>query len=259
MEPNDIEPGTEIIGFALQTPVVDELCRAQVASSLRRDLPDAICRRGLTVIANGPTAREVDLRMIQGDTLALNGALALFLKEGLAPTYWACCDPQALVADFLPYDPPTGTIYLVASKCHASVFEKLKGRDVRLWHIPDYPAEGRSHSVQASSVTISASWLMHHMGYTDFDYWGWDGCYFGSMHHATGGAADLPNSIKLTCHTKKDGVVVDTRVFVTTKTWAAENHSAEYFFQLALYFDMAVTLHGNGMFRYFQQPFIRVA
>lgn len=261
VEHDYIAPGTEISGFEYHLPVDEQTCRSQIAESLRRGILDVVPRRRLTVIANGPTARNADLNALQTPTLALNGALSLFLEQGLAPTYWACCDPQALVADILPDNLPYETTYFVASKCHSSVFEKLKNHTVRLWHIRDHPAEGRSRIALASSVTISASWLMHRLGYTDFEYWGWDGCFLDGAHHASH-AADWSTVPVLHMNyggMVQDGEVIGGQTFATTRTWAAEAKGAEQFFQLADYFDISIKIHGGGMFERARQAIMDAA
>lgn len=250
MAPNDVGPGTVIAGFAIQVPLADDVCRAQVADSIAQGLPDAVHRRALVVVANGPSARGIDLRAIKQPTLALNGALELFLQQGLAPTYWACCDPQPVVASFIPDNPPYSTVYLVASKCHASVRERLKGRDVRLWHLPDNPAAGRAHIAQCSSVTLSASWLMHRMGFTDFEYYGWDGCFMDGRNHAASNNDTLAPTVHINYGGELvDGEVMGGRIFATSRTWAAESHGVQQFYQLAKYFDIGIKLHGDGMFK----------
>src|SRR4051812_23421948 len=115
----------------------DDQIRRNMDYALSLGLPEADGGplKHLTVVANGPSARHLPL-WPEGDTLALNGALKLFRTKGASPTYWAGCDPQPMVADFLD-DPPDSTIYFVASKCDKAVFDALKGRDVRLWHIAD--------------------------------------------------------------------------------------------------------------------------
>lgn len=253
---DEISPGTVIGGFSIKTPVADALCSAQVAETLKRRLPEAVIRQRLIVVANGPSAKNAvaDHWWVESQTLALNGALKLFLDQDQAPTYWACCDPQALVADFLPDDPPEHTTYLVASKCHPAVFEKLKHRKVLVWHLPDYPAEGRSHIAQCSSVTLSATWLMHRLGFTDFEYWGWDGCFMDGRDHANGGGQMPSEVIHINYGGKlENGEVIGGQTFQTTRTWAAEAKGAEQFFQLARYFDIGVTLHGGGMFKAAQE------
>lgn len=245
----EIPPGSVIVDFEYLTPLDDATCRDHIRQNLARRLPEALTRKKLTVIASGPSAKYADLRCLS-DTLALNGALKLFTNEGLHPTFWACCDPQEIVSDFLPDNPPKETVYVVASKCHPKVFDKLKDRYVVVWHLRDYDAEGRSRIALASSVTISATWLMHRGGYTDFEYWGWDGCFMDGKHHATSDS-DWSKVDRLHLNyggELKDGEIIGGRIFETTRTWAAEAKGAEQFFQLAEYFDMKISIYGDGMF-----------
>lgn len=247
----EIPPGSIIAGFSAVLPCSDEVCQANIAVNLQRGLTEAVQRRNLVVVANGPSANYTAWASMAGlETLALNGSIRLFTDKGLAPTYWACCDPQEIVADFIPEEPPTDTIYFVASKCHPAVFEKLKGRDVRVWHLKDYAAAGRSRIVLASSVTISATWLMHRLGYTDFEYYGWDGCFMDGLHHASDSSSWCGAPLLINYGGEVvDGEVVGGRTFPTTRSWAFEASGATQFFQLAEYFDIEVTIHGDGMIR----------
>jgi len=245
----EIPPGSIITGFEYITPLPDEVCNRHIADSLRLGLPEAVERRKLTIIAGGPSAAKVDLWSIDGPTLALNSALRLFVKQGLSPTYFAACDPQMEVADLIPDWVPENTTYLIASKCHPKVFRKLKHRDVRVWHMRDYDAHDRSRIALCCSVTLTATWLMHRLGYTDFEYWGWDGCFMDGKHHA---AVDDDWS-KVECLTVNWGgkiegnEVVGGKTFDTTRTWVAEAKGAEQFFQLAEYFDIILKINGGGM------------
>jgi len=246
----EIAPGTIIEGFEIVTPLNDEICRSHIDINLKRGLKEAVRRRTLHIVAAGPSARLAGNYISSLPTLALNSSLKLFTDWGIAPTYWACCDPQELVADFLPDNPSRETIYFVASKCHSRVFEKLKGCDVRIWHLRDYPADGRSRIALCSTVTLSASWLMHRLGYTDFEYWGWDGCFIDGKHHAT--VDDDWSGVEV-LHLNYGGTiegeeVIGGRVFSTTRSWASEAKDAEQFFMLAEYFDIGLTIHGDGMF-----------
>lgn len=250
------------IEFSHITPCSDDVCRANIAHSLARGLPEVKARRKLTVVAGGPSARYA--LPIEGDTLALNGALKLFTAQGLAPTYWAACDPQPLVADFLS-SAPVSTTYLLAAKCDPAVFDRLSRHDVRIWHVRDHPAPGSFRQATEVSVTMSALWMMYSsFGYTDFDIWGWDGCFLDGRHHAADGQVGERDITYLNYGGKvvddpeaPDGVRVDGGVtFETTRTWAAEARGAEQFFQLAEYFDIGVTLHGDGMMKTVRQSIL---
>ncbi len=235
----EITPGS-VIEFDYILPVGDEILGQQVADNLKRDIPDAVPRRKLTIIADGPSANDVDIRKIDGPILAVNRAINLFTAKGTSPTYWAACDAQELVARFLPERPPQETIYYVSSNCHPSVFQKLKNNRVELWHIGDHPGKDRVRIPQAIAVTVSTVWLMVRLGFTDFEFWGWDGCFMDGKHHAS----NSDDWSKVPTITLNYG----GKEYTTTHAWAAEAQSAEQFFLLAEYFDIGVKINGDGMF-----------
>ncbi len=239
-----------VVEFDLQVPADEETCRRQIDDALSRSLPDAIGRRKLNVIADGPSAKRADFSKMDGPILALNGAINLFGVDCGWPDFWAGCDPQGLLADMLPEHPPSETIYYVASKCHSSVFQKLKNNKVALWHVSDYKTPGRWHIAPSNSITITVCWLMNRLGYTDFEFWGWDGCFMDGKHHASrDGDFSAVQRVSLNYGGKiEGGEVIGGRTFETTHSWAAEARGAEQFFQLAEYFDIGVKINGDGMF-----------
>lgn len=256
VEAKDIQPGTVIQDFDCRPPCTDDVCRENISTNLSRGLPELFGpRKGLTVIANGPSARFVDLKELtqRTETLSVNGSLKLFLDQGVYPTFWAVCDPQELVVDFLPENPPQETTYLVASKCHPRVFEKLKNNRVLIWHLNDIHVPGKINIPPTCSITVCAAWLMIYMGYVDLEFWGWDGCFLNDRHHAV-----VADDFKPEVYLNYGGTIVKDseghdkveggRFFPTTVAWAAEAKGAEQFFQLAKYFDVRLTLHGGGMF-----------
>lgn len=262
-----IAPGTQITGFDYVLPASKDEIAGQVQAALLRGLPEALERKALRVIANGPSAKDAPL---DGETLALNGALELFFNAGRVPTYWAACDSQGFVADFLPDAPPKNITYFVASRCHPGVFDKLRGCDVRVWHPKEGGLDGRRSIPRNCSITLSALWLMFELGYTDFDVWGWDACYGADgSHHAgsqvQGPAGELEVNYggklkrtpvrqslleRLRREPREELLEIEGgRNFHTSRTWVAEASAAEQFFHLAHYFDMGVTVHGDGMIK----------
>lgn len=225
-------------------PIEFEVCLpdadipAHVQSALARGLPELGVRvpRGdaLKIIANGPSARNAPL---DGPTVALNGALKLFTDAGRAPTYWAAVDPQAMVAGFLT-DAPRETTYLVASKCHPSVFDALADRKVIVWHADDPSTwDVVKHKLPVAAVctvTLTVFEVMHRLGFRTFETWGWDGCYIGGAAHASGqGTSGDFRTIK-----------VGSRRFDTTTNWALEAQAAHRYLNLV---PRDVTVVGPGM------------
>jgi len=227
-----------LIEFDIRTPCDTAGLRTNIAAAMALGLPEIVRSPHradtLSLVANGPSALQAPLT---GLTMACNGALGLFTRHGLAPTWWIGCDPQELVADFLG-DAPETTTYLVASKCHPAVFDRLKDRRVLIWHVDDEGAEDIRSDAKvptATSVTLCAlSVASMFLGFDTIDTFGWDGCYFDGLDHA------VPQA--------HDGHVITNwvgdRSFRTTPTWCAEAVDARMQLEAAPY---SVTVHGNGM------------
>ena len=225
--------------FDVRVPLDDAGLIANVHQALALGLPELAEFCGdwdetLQIIAGGPSALKAPLN---GPTLALNGGMRVFTQRGIAPSYWAACDPQEVVADFLPEDPPSSTLYLVASKCHPRVFEKLRGRSVLVWHVSDqgtWPiVKDRNPVLPWVSITLCSFELMARLGWRRFSVWGWDGSYVDGQHHA------FPQG-----HVNDDiEVDLNGRKFATTTAWALEAQTAT----VALAgFPFKVHVHGDG-------------
>ena len=218
----------------------DEL-GANIAHALSLNLPEADSEpiKTLTIIANGPSALQAPLKGITGPTLAINGSLSLFTRQGLAPTYWIACDPQPGIADFLDDAPLNETIYLLASTLDPIVFERLKHHKKRLWHIDTHPLAREHRTIKtASTVTLMSFALMRRaFGFRHFEVYGWDACYDGLKHHASD--PDLtepdPNGWSL---------MIGERPFYTKPCWALEGEEALIMLQRA---DFTVNVHGHGL------------
>jgi hypothetical protein len=236
--PDDI--AGKVIEFDIKTPVDEAGLRANIAHALSLGLPEAnLDVPVLRIVATGPSAHGAPL---DGPTLALNGALKnVFLPQHRAPTFWAACDPQELVCDFLDCDLPRDTTYLVASKCHPSVFERLRGFDVRVWHVDDYVQDRRAVPCGTTITTVAPA-LMLQRGFPRFEVWGWDAC-FGSDgdHHVGSQPFNYPEKLRLE---------VDGRMFDTTRSWALEAiDAANSILPVYRYLGIEIVIKGDGMIR----------
>jgi hypothetical protein len=232
------DPGG-LVQFEIRTPLDARAIRAHIQSALSRDLTEVAVmaprEERLTIVANGPSALAAPLA--RPPTLAVNNALRLFVDRGLAPDFWIASDPQEGVTGFLR-DAPRETVYLVASKCHPTVFDALRDRRVLLWHCAE-PATldllvGRLVIQTSITVTLCALNLMPVLGYHRLETWGWDGCYLDGRDHA---AAQPHHADHITVH-------LGPARFDSTRSWAAEVQEAVRLFQGA---PRQVTVHGGGM------------
>lgn len=217
------------VNFNHLTPETEGERQANVAFALSRGLPefDDEALSILTVVANGWSAPRC---MPGGFVLALNGALRL---PGPPPTYWAALDSQPLVADFLT-NPPKSTTYLVASQCHPRVFERLAGREVRLWHL----GEKFRQVPAAISITPTSLMLMRHYGVRRFSIWGWDCCLSPEgRHHAVGSSIAGPLW----------EVDMNGDRYVTTSPWLSEVNNAARVLQALEWSGAEFEIHGDGL------------
>jgi hypothetical protein len=236
------------ITFQEMLPCDSAQIARNVAHALSLGLPDADEGRldVLNIVASGPSAAFADFEAIgSGFTgpvlaaqpvLAVNGALKMLLDRGIAPHFWAACDPQPLVADFVPDIPPVSTTYLICAKCDPAVFTKLKNRDVKLWYVGDAP-EGHRNVKTACSVTLTVLSLMRHLGWRKFRIWGWDCCFdVAGAHHASDQGAPSEDA--------RINLIVGERSWPTTHPWALEAQDAAH--QLAAA-DYDVEIMGDSM------------
>lgn len=194
----------------------EDLARSNIDHALSLNLPS--CEKNpkanwaIDLFASGPSSRGIPKAR---RTAAVNNAINQFGPEG--PTYWIACDPQELVASFIPADPPTNTTYLLATKCHPSVFQKLQDRKVLIWQTDEHElAEGVLGVPTAISVTLCAINVLAQMGCTAINTHGWDGCFINGEGYAI--PQEAPGTRK-TLH--MNGVQ-----YQTTDTWAAEAEDA---------------------------------
>lgn len=234
--------------FDVQTGIADETVWGHIRHALSLGLPEVqvgdIRAETLHIYANGPSARAAERRY---PCMALNGALGLFTDHG--PTYWAACDAQELAAGFLTSQ-PQDTQYLIASKCHSAVFDALKGKDIKLWHVGDVGSQvmpaGTTAMPSAISITICALFLAHYMGYRKVTLHGWDGCYGDDgADHAVPQDHDASQDLELD---------LNGRSFKSTRAWACETEDAST--ALNMLRDMDITITGDGLFANALKPFL---
>lgn len=227
--------------------------RANIAVNERRRLPEAVPLRTVVIVANGPSARDKALwqrlkRRPDTVTVALNGVLKLFNEHGVAPTYWAACDPQPAVLDFLMGELPVRTNYLVATKCDPAVFDRLKGRAVQKWRLDDYGREpGKISTPCAVSITLVTQALFREMGFHRFEMYGWDCCYLDGEHHGSEHAADMTGlmtdeTVELR---NQSGEVVKS--FASTTAWMCECNDAATQAANFKALGLEMIVHGPGL------------
>ncbi len=242
----DGELGT--IEFIAQRPLGVEVLQGHVdaAAALGRDFPSP----RLDIIANGPSAWEAPVRDLKS-VMVLNGALGLCLGYGRVPEYFAACDPQAHVADFLDLQAPLETTYLLASQCHPRVFDRLRLHDFRVFHLDDGAVlpPGASPWRHGSSITLTVLLNAWRLGFSDLHIWGWDCCAIDGQHHSHGSALPTGMALRTLEHRTEPGGPT-LRTFTTTNTWAYEAQQAVFAVDEMRRFGCSVTVYGDGLVRH---------
>ena len=85
----------------------------------------------LSICGFAPSLKET-WKQITGDVMACNRAHDWLIEQGVIPKWCLLMDPLEVIAEMVT--PHKGVTYLVASRCHPKVLEKLEGYKVVVWH-----------------------------------------------------------------------------------------------------------------------------
>ena len=209
-----------------------------------------------SVVGAGPSIEETH-RELKGDVLAINSAIGFLLNKGKTPKWGMIWDAAEICENFAV--PHQEINYLIASRCHPSVFKRLEGSNVVVWHAagdnnilellqrPDVIAKQPCHEPLINGGTAGvtrAIFLATTLGYTDIHIYGADSCYSGDRTHATGSLV-----------TEKDVEVAlgnDPPIFFrTTPEWCAQVEEYRTIFTVLTCCgpNIKLEVHGRGMLR----------
>lgn len=169
-----------------------EIC-ANIRSALDRGLPEfapALCSHDGTfvVVGSGPSlpAYVDDLRAesVRGRPIcAINHAHDFLIDHGIEPTFFLTLDPRPRANHHLR-NVSDQTIYLLASRCHPEMFDRLNGKNVMLWHAwaiqdetEDIFRTRKTYFVSGGTTSgIRAIYVGYLMGFRKFALYGMDSC-----------------------------------------------------------------------------------
>ena len=199
----------------------------------------SLCGAGPSLLAN--------LDKLKGDVFAVNSAIGILLSRGIVPRFAMIWDCAEICTQFaIPHPEVT---YLVASRCHPNVFERLKDCRVIVWH-----ADGdmnirellESKNVMEPLVKGGTTgvtrgiYVAYALGYRDFHIFGADSCYVNGESHAAGSLV----------HEHHLQIMVNKRWFDSTAQWAAQIEELKVIYPMfkhtALRAEM--TAYDDGMF-----------
>lgn len=144
----------------------------------------------VSVVGAGPSLSWTYTDLV-GDVIACNSAHDFLIGKGVIPKYAMVWDAHPVMERILT--PHKDVTYLIASRCHPSVFEKLKDYKVLVWHalggdgIEQYLIDRNRLEPMVAGGSASAMrgvYLAGALGYTkEMHLFGIDSCYSEGKTH----------------------------------------------------------------------------
>lgn len=143
----------------------------------------------VSIVGSGPSLKRTYQNLV-GDVIACNGAHDFLIERGIVPRFCMMFDAHEHMSDFVTPDP--NVTYLIASRCHRSVFEKLKDSRVVVWHAKGDPCldglladAGRMEPMLhgGSAAVTRTLFLAHAMGWKEVHLFGADSSFEDDEHH----------------------------------------------------------------------------
>lgn len=240
------------IQFVMEGAATLEEMTGNVEATLERGyhsiLPLLGTRAGsVSICGAGPSLRYTSHELV-GDVMACNSAIGYMIERGIVPTFAMLWDAAQIVADFAV--PHEDVIYLVASRCHPDVFERLHGCKVLVWYaagdhnIKEWMTERgvREPLINGGSAAVTrAMYLSFALGYRDLHLFGADSSYRGPDSHVRGASSVKEKQIEVCI-----GDDLNAR-FITTPEFAVQVEEYKSIYQLLRNLGAEVFPHGDGM------------
>jgi hypothetical protein len=178
----------------------DDELYAHMRSALERGLPELTefapeTRTPVLVVGSGPSvATQLEtIRQMKGSgaiLCAVKDAHDWLISQNIVPDYALALDPQEHRWNCFTKK-RDDVHYLIASQCHASMFEHLKDCRVTLWHLrfkadQNFPTGRRLLIPGGSTSGLRALTVLFTLGYRDFHLFGFDSCLSGDQLRVDG-------------------------------------------------------------------------
>ena len=185
-----------------------------------------------SIVGSGPTIKETHKELV-GDVIAINSAIGYLLDNGIVPIFGLLWDGTEIVEQFAR--PHPDITYLVASRCHPKVFERLKDCKVIVWHAggdhdiidvmlrPEVVAKMKEPQpliLGGSAGVTRTIYVASVLGYTDIHIYGADSCYSAEGDTHIRGSLVPEKDVLITLGDGSDGS--PALWFRTTPEWCAQ-------------------------------------
>ena len=255
-----IVPMPEVVAGVNHNP---ELTRSNIRKNIELDVEqispyetqwDSV----VALVAGGASLEEnfellIDKYKSGMPVITVNGSYKYCMDRGIRPAGMVMLDPREFNNRFV--DPiHEDCKYFIASQCDPSVFEKLDGKNLYMWHCNTAEEEtvsilnekyGEAHKdyfpiLGGSTVILRSIHLLRLLGFPKFEIFGFDSCIIGNHHAYEQPENDDEEVITL---------VVGKRSFQCT---VAQYHQAKEFIEMVSltgeHYEMVV--HGDGLISY---------
>jgi hypothetical protein len=201
-------------------------------------------RSGVLHICGAGPSLEDSYAELSGDVLACNSAIPFLLDKGVVPRYGMIWDASPLLVNFAVPNP--FVTYLLASRCHESVFQRLNDCNIVVWHAGgDFDITGvleragiDEPMVNGGSAAVTrALYLAYALGYRELHLHGADSSYRGDRTHVQGSL--VPEKRMTVCAQKQ--------FFDTTPEWAAQVEEFKCIYPSFLQMGATIKVHGDGL------------
>lgn len=248
------------LGLDMQSCATVEEMHGNFHATLERGYESIIGHLGkqegkVCIVGAGPSIEETH-KELEGDVFAINSSIKYLLDHGIVPKWGMLWDASSLIANFAI--PHPGITYLVASRCHPSVFEKLKDCKVIVWHAggdhdivdvlekPEVMAKLKTAEplINGGSAGVTrAIFVAVALGYRELHIFGADSSYLNGATHISGSLVP-----------EKDVFFAignnPPMWFRTTPEWAAQVEEYKWIFMMATEHGVKLQPHGDGMLPY---------
>lgn len=202
----------------------------------------------VSIVGSGPSLHDT-LDELTGDVFAINQAVGFLIDHGIIPKWAMLWDAAECVEQFAV--PHPDVTYLVASRCHPKVFERLKGCNVQVWHaggdhniwqfLLDHKVDEPMVNGGSAGIT-RAMFMVDALGYTEQHIFGADSSY---------GEDGNTHIIKSLVPEKDSLISVGNKPpqwFRTTPEWCAQVNEFRQIFTVMTHEDRRkIVVHGKGM------------
>lgn len=197
----------------------------------------------ISLCGSAPSFKQ-SYHQVKGDVYACNAAHDFLIERGIVPKYAMLWDAAELMTGMAK--PNKDVKYLIASRCHESLFEQFSNSDVVVWHaegdacLEDLLVKYNRREPMiggGSAAVVRAMFVAFAMGYRKMHLFGVDGSFSEDETHVRKSLVDEPDM----------QVYVEGKWF-RTASWAALQ--AEDFKLIAPALRDAgtkITIYGDGM------------